>query len=124
MRKIRRETKFNKKLTKIFIFPRILPVYSSDTLLKTYFKKIVFQCNHSPSVILEMTSSDGIGQKQSAVIEFFILVEEQSINMYNKRLKTSPSQSPSHVFIPKKVALPNKNYYLKQRKCNSRRKKS
>ena len=61
-----------------------------------------------------MTSSDGIGQKQSAVNEVFILVEKQSINMYNRRLQTSPSPSSSHIFIPKKVALPNKNYYLKQ----------
>ena len=84
----------------------------------------MFECDHSPSAILEMTSSDDIDQKQSAAIEFFILVEEQSINMYNRRLQTRPSPSPSHIFIPKKVALPYKNYYLKQRKCNLGQKKS
>ena len=62
--KIRSETKFNKNLTKIFIFPDTLPVCSSDTLLKTYFKKIVFECNHSPSAILKMTPSDGIEAKR------------------------------------------------------------
>ena len=62
--KIRGETKFNKNLTKIFIFPDTLPVCSSDTLLKTYFKKIVFQCNHSSSAILEMTPSNGIEAKR------------------------------------------------------------
>ena len=123
--KIRGETKFNRKLSKIFIFPGILPICSSDTFLKTYFKKVVFECNYSPSATLEITSSDDIGQKQSAAVEFLILVEELLINMYNRRLQTRPSPSLSHIiFIPKKVALSNTNYFLKQRKCNLRQKKS
>ena len=63
-----------------------------------------------------MKLSFDIGQKQSTVIEFPILEEKRSINMYKNACKTTPSQSPNHNHIfTQKVALPNINEYLKQR---------
>ena len=80
--KIRRETKFHRKLSKIYIFPDFLPVCTVVQILfeKHIFQKLRLNVTNSRQQILELTSLVDRDQKQLAIIEFLILVEEQSIN--------------------------------------------